>query len=258
MEAIAVEVQRNINKPFIHAFLPAAGMFLAVLAGLAAVSAGFGYRWGWWSYGTGFMVLKYAAYFGTTAAAVSLAGLIVTRSLLLRQGMFLALTGIIIGLLTTGIPWAWMRTVRQVPFIHDITTDTENPPKFVAVLPLRKNAVNPVEYGGPDIASLQKKGYPHIVPLRLSVSPDRAFEKALMVAREMGWEIVDAGQKDGRIEATDTTFWFGFKDDVVIRITPEADGSRVDVRSLSRVGKSDIGTNAKRIRAYLTKLDQMK
>ena len=80
----------------------------------------------------------------------------------------------------------------------------------------------------------------------------------MQAARDMGWEIADASSDRLHIEATDTTFWFGFKDDVVIRITPEPDGSRVDIRSLSRVGKNDVGTNAKRIRAYLRKLDQMK
>jgi len=74
----------------------------------------------------------------------------------------------------------------------------------------------------------------------------------------MGWEIADASSDRFHIEATDATFWFGFKDDVVIRIMPEQQGSRVDVRSLSRVGSSDVGTNAKRIRAYLKKLDQLK
>jgi uncharacterized protein (DUF1499 family) len=88
--------------------------------------------------------------------------------------------------------------------------------------------------------------------------PDQAFERALLVARDSGWEIVAAKREEGRIEATDTTFWFGFKDDVVIRITPALDGSRVDVRSLSRVGKSDVGTNAKRIRAYFRKLEGTK
>jgi uncharacterized protein (DUF1499 family) len=86
------------------------------------------------------------------------------------------------------------------------------------------------------------------------VPPDVAFDKALAAAREMGWDIVDAKPAEGRIEATDTTFWFGFKDDVVIRISPTSEGSRIDVRSVSRVGRSDIGTNAKRIRAYLEKL----
>jgi uncharacterized protein (DUF1499 family) len=249
--------QQSTNQPIILAMLPLAGTILAVLAGLAAASAGFGHRWGWWSYRTGFTVLKAAAYLGIAAAAVSLAGLIVTRPFLLRQGMVLSLAGVLIGLLTASIPWSWMRTVKQVPFIHDITTDTENPPKFVAVLPLRKAAANPAEYGGPDIASQQRKGYPDIVPRLMKVPPERAFEQALRAAREMGWEIVDAKSKDGSIEATDTTFWFGFKDDVVIRITPEPDGSRVDVRSLSRVGKSDVGTNAKRIRMFFKKLEEM-
>jgi len=243
--------QQNTNQPFILALLPLMGTILAIFSGLAASSAGFGHRWGWWSYRTGFTVLKAAAYLGIAAAVVSLAGLVVTRPMFQRQGVVLALAGILIGLLTAGIPWSWLRTVKQVPYIHDITTDTENPPKFIAVLPLRKNAANPAEYSGPDIAVQQRKGYPDIVPLRSKMPPDQVFEQALSIARDMGWEIVDAKPKDGRIEATDTTFWFGFKDDVVIRITPALDGSRVDVRSLSRVGRSDVGTNAKRIRAFL-------
>jgi len=250
--------QQSTNQPFIVALLPLAGAVLAILAGLTAATAGFGHRWGWWHYRTGFAVLKAAGYLGIAAAAVSIAGHIVTWPLHLRQGAVLSLAGILIGLLTAGIPWSWMRTVPQVPFIHDITTDTENPPPFVALLPIRKDAANPAEYGGPDIAAQQRKGYPDIAPRLMKVPPDRAFEQALSAARDMGWEIVDARQKDGRIEATDTTFWFGFKDDVVIRITPEPEGSRVDVRSLSREGKSDVGTNAKRIRAYFLKLERMK
>lgn len=250
--------QQDTNQPFILTLLPLAGVLLAILGGLAAVLAGFGRRWGWWHYRTGFAILKSAAYFGIVAAVVSLAGLIVNRPFLLRQGVVLSLAGILIGLATAGVPWSWMRTVKEVPRIHDITTDTENPPQFTAVIPLRKDAANPAEYGGPDIAAQQQKGYPDIAPLRLTVPPERAFERALVAAREMGWEIVDAKPKDGRIEATDTTFWFGFKDDVIIRITPEREGSRIDVRSLSRVGSSDVGTNAKRIRAYFQMLDRMK
>ncbi len=253
-----MEGQQNTNQSFILALLPSAGIALAVLGGLAAALAGFGHRWGWWHYRTGFTILKAAAYFGIAAAAVSLGGLILTRPFLLRQGVVLSLAGIIIGLLTAGIPWSWLRTVKQVPYIHDISTDTENPPKFIAVLPLRKDAANPAEYGSADIAAQQRKGYPDIAPLRLTVPPDRAFEQALQAARDSGWEIVAAKREERRIEATDTTFWFGFKDDVVIRITPEEGGSRVDVRSLSRVGRSDVGTNAKRVRAYFRKLERTK
>jgi len=90
--------------------------------------------------------------------------------------------------------------------------------------------------------------------MMLPVPPAQAFDRALQTAREMGWTVVDSNSGEGRIEATDTTFWFGFKDDIVIRITPADQGSRIDLRSVSRVGRSDVGTNAKRIRKYLKKL----
>jgi uncharacterized protein (DUF1499 family) len=149
-----------------------------------------------------------------------------------------------------------MRTAQKVPPIHDITTDTENPPPFVKVLERRKEAANPAEYGGPELASQQKQGYPNLGPLNLPLPPDQAFQHALVTVAESGWEVVDANLIEGRIEATDTTFWFGFKDDIVIRISPSAAGSRIDVRSVSRVGKSDVGTNAKRIETYLARLKE--
>jgi uncharacterized protein (DUF1499 family) len=137
------------------------------------------------------------------------------------------------------------------PPIHDITTDTAEPPEYVAVLPLRAAAPNTTVYGGEKIAAQQRAGYPDLQPLILSVPPPQAFERALAAVGEMGWDLVAAEAAAGRIEATDTTFWYGFKDDVVIRVRPAEGGSRVDVRSLSRVGGGDAGTNAKRIRGYL-------
>jgi uncharacterized protein (DUF1499 family) len=150
------------------------------------------------------------------------------------------------------------RKAKQVPPIHDITTDTANPPQFVAVLPLRAKAANPATYGGPEIAAQQLKAYPQIVPLNLPVSPGAAFERALATVRDSGWEVVDAVPAEGRIEATATTLVYGFKDDVVIRIAPAAQGSRVDVRSVSRVGRSDLGANATRIDTFLNKLADAK
>jgi uncharacterized protein (DUF1499 family) len=88
----------------------------------------------------------------------------------------------------------------------------------------------------------------------LSIPPNEAFTRALAVAQERGWQIVNADQSGGRIEATDTTRWFGFEDDVVVRLTPWGSGTRVDVRSVSRIGRSDVGTNARRIRRYLDEL----
>ena len=141
------------------------------------------------------------------------------------------------------------------PPIHDISTDTQQPPQYVAVLPLRANAPNKTEYGGEAIAARQREAYPEVQPLVLEMAPPQAFERSLATVRTMGWDLVEADAASGRIEATDTTFWFGFKDDVVVRIRPTATGgSRIDVRSLSRVGGGDVGTNAKRILAYLDAL----
>ncbi len=129
-----------------------------------------------------------------------------------------------------------------------------DPPQFLKVLPLRAGAPNPATYGGPEVAAAQKSAYADIQPQDFSQAPAETFALALAKAREMGWEIVDADAANSRIEATATTLWFGFKDDVVIRITAVGSGSRLDVRSVSRVGRSDVGANAARIRAFLTAL----
>ena len=231
------------------------GFLLAVAAALAAMLAGFGTRWGWWEFPTGFQVLRWAVYAAIGGAALSLLGIVFSLRAPRRRGVVLALLGLAIGLVTAYVPWQWRRTADRVPPIHDITTDLDDPPPFDAVLPLRAEAANPSEYGGDSIAAQQREGYPELGPLVLEGAPGEVFPLALDTAREMGWEIVDSDRDRGRIEATDTTFWFGFKDDVVIRIAGQPEGgTRVDVRSVSRVGRSDVGTNAARIQAYLERL----
>ena len=143
-----------------------------------------------------------------------------------------------------------MKIARMVPPIHDVTTDTANPPRFVDIIPLRAKAVNSAVYEGDKIAVLQVKAYPDIQPLVLSTLPDETFDRALMSARKLKWNIVATNRSEGRIEATDTTFWMGFKDDIVIRIAANDTGSRLDIRSESRVGKGDFGKNADRIRKF--------
>jgi len=110
------------------------------------------------------------------------------------------------------------------------------------------------EHSGPDVASQQLQAYPDIKPKVLPVPPPEAVQKAIDAARSLGWQIAGSDTAAGRIEATDTTGWFGFKDDIVIRVRPQAQGSRIDVRSASRVGRSDVGKNAERIRDFLDKL----
>lgn len=224
---------------------------LSVAALLLVIAAGPGTRLGLWDFRVGFQLLRWGAYAGIAGAGLGLV------SLLWRppgSPLWRPLVAIGLGLVATLIPWSWLEQARRVPPIHDITTDTERPPEFVAILPLRAAAPNPATYGGPAVAAQQRSAYPDIEPLRLGLPPGDGFARALAAARESGWEIVAADSAAGRIEATATTGWFGFKDDVVIRVTPEGGGSRVDVRSVSRVGMSDVGANAKRIRAYLKRL----
>ena len=232
-----------------------AGLVLAIVAGLALLLAGPGHRFGWWSLGTGFGIIRFAAYGGIAAAAVSAAALILAPLRGQRRGMFRALAGLVIGLITVGVPAYYLHTARSVPPIHDITTDTEDPPAFETILPLRAQAPNPANYGGPPVAAQQQDAYPDIAPADYPVAPGAAFEAALAAAHDMGWTIVAADQAAGRIEAIDHTFWFGFIDDIVIRVRPTDAGSRIDVRSVSRVGVSDMGKNAARLRAYLAELE---
>ena len=227
------------------------------LAGLAAVVAalsGPGHRWGWWHYATGFTLLRWGALTGLVAAGLCLVGSVIAAVARDRRATALAVAGALIGLVVVGVPWAALRHARQVPPIHDITTDIENPPRFVAVLPLRRNAPNSADYGGPALAAQQRQGYPDLAPELFAEPPARAFAVAEAVARQLGWRIVAAAPTEGRLEATDRTFWFGFSDDVVVRITAQGGGSRVDIRSVSRVGRSDVGTNAARIRRFLARL----
>lgn len=141
------------------------------------------------------------------------------------------------------------------PPIHDISTDTEAPPQFVDVIPLRKDAPNPPEYAGADAAAAQKAAFPDLTTFRSTRPRAEVYDAAVKAVADMGWEPVASDQATGRIEATAVTSWFRFRDDVVIRVAATEGGTKVDVRSKSRVGQGDMGANAARIRAYLEKLE---
>jgi len=229
---------------------------LALCCAIIAILAGLGNRREWWDFRTGLSILKWAAYAEVVVIAVSVVGIIMSAFRKRKIALAYFLIGSVISMFALGIPlYIWI-TASHVPPIHDITTDTENPPRFIEILKARRDAPNPPEYGGPDLAARQHKAYPDIKPLILDSTPSRAFDLAAAAAAGMGWKIVSVNRTAGIIEATDTTFWFGFKDDVIIRVSPDAQGSRIDMRSVSRVGVSDLGTNAKRIRNYLKKLVQ--
>ncbi|MBX2848451.1 MAG: DUF1499 domain-containing protein [Acidiferrobacterales bacterium] len=133
---------------------------------------------------------------------------------------------------------------------NDISTDTVNPPLFSAVIPLREGASNAVEYV-PTQAAAQAAQFPDIKSITSSMTNDAAFQRALEVADGMGWEIVAQDVDSGIIEAVASTFFFRFKDDVVIRVSANGSSSIVDIRSHSRVGRGDRGKNAERVRAFI-------
>jgi uncharacterized protein (DUF1499 family) len=233
-----------------------AGFFIALLAGFAAILSGPGTSYGILNYRTGLSVLRWAAYGGTVAAVLSLIGLIASLRIVIVRGFLLALLGVVIGGFLVGLVLHWKQVAESVPPIHDITTDTENPPQFFTIPRLLKSDENSPVYGGEKVAAQQRKAYPDIIPLILPVPRDQAFDSALAVARRLGWQIIDADKNSGRIEAVDTTFWFGFKDDIVIRLRRQNSGCRVDIRSESRVGVSDLGKNTERIRRFFREMKE--
>lgn len=243
----------KIKRP-LEQVLPRLAVCLAAGAALLLAMAGFGSRFGLWHFRSGFELLKYGAYGGICAAALALpAGFLAGRKKY-GVGILLSVLAVVIGVAVATVPVSWKLKAKKLPMIHDISTDTFNPPQFVAVLPLRKDAANPAEYGGPLYADQQKKAYADLRTEILDLPSPQVFDRAVAAARAMGWRIVAADPGSGRIEASDTTFWFGFIDDIVIRVTAAGERTLVDVRSVSRVGKSDVGTNAERIRKYLKRL----
>jgi uncharacterized protein (DUF1499 family) len=225
-------------------------------AALALCLAGaLGHRWGLLGLRPALGAFTLGLLAAAVAAALSLWGLVAAWRRM-RRGWGLAIGGLAVALAVLVMPVRMLVRARGLPPIHDISTDLEQPPAFVAVLPLRRAAPNPAEPGGPALAAAQRRAYPDIAPLRLSIPPRAAFQAARRAVGALRWTLVAEAPEEGRIEASDRTFWFGFVDDVVVRIVPEGGGSRVDVRSTSREGVGDLGTNAARVRRFLALLRQ--
>jgi uncharacterized protein (DUF1499 family) len=241
------------------------GLFgrLALLAAIAAAIlvavAGPAYKYELADVPTAFSFMRYGVYAAGVAGVLAVLWIVFALIGRSANGLTAFLAAIVIAGAAAAGPILLMQKAGTVPPIHDITTDTANPPAFVALKDARAQAPNGVDYKAEDNVEAQQKAYPDIQPLIApDVAPADMFKRAEATARAMNWHIAAAETEEGRIEATDTTAWFGFKDDIVIRITAEGAGSRVDVRSMSRVGKSDIGKNAERIREFMTKLKEAK
>jgi uncharacterized protein (DUF1499 family) len=176
-------------------------------------------------------------------------------------GLGYAVTAILIGGLLLAYPAYLAYKAYTLPPIYDITTDVLDPPGFDAVRRLRSRTTNPAQYAGLYAAEQQREAYPEVAPLELAVSPKTAYDHALALVNKRRWLVLDAREpqakrRDGRIEAVARTPIMGFREDFVIRIRGTDDESRVDMRSSSRYGFHDLGSNASRIRALLDSLEE--
>ena len=203
---------------------------LGLAAAVALLASGPGHRFGVFGYQAGIGLLRAAAYLGLSAGVLALVALCVPRW---RAGRVRMLSvALVVGLAAAAPPLEFRRQASLVPPINDISTDFANA-KF---------------------AEQQRRAYPDIAPLEMKEAPPAAFERAIAVGQAMGWQITARNPAVGHFSAVATTAWFGFQDDIDVRVTALGSGSRLDIRSRSRVGRSDIGANARRIRAYFERL----
>ncbi|MFN4353138.1 DUF1499 domain-containing protein [Parvibaculum sp.] len=227
-----------------------AGLWLGVVALAVLVLSILGNRLELVHFGIAVRGMALAALIGIIAVVVSAAGVILTF-VTSRTGLRTAIAGLVLGVLVAAPVVQAIMVGAKVPRIHDITTDLDSPPAFEAAVAARGESSNPLDRTSPDLAELQRQAYPDLATLNVSGHPGKIFETALETAKAQGWEILAADPARGTIEAVAVTRVMNFRDDVAIRITETAEGAAVDVRSVSRVGESDLGANANRIRTYL-------
>ncbi|CAN5272458.1 hypothetical protein BH23BAC3_BH23BAC3_01890 [soil metagenome] len=228
--------------------------YLSLIVTTVFILSGYGYQWGIWELGTGFTLLRYGAY-----AAVALLAVQTIFFFFMKDSGIKVKAMVLVGfLLTLGVSATgayWYYKAQSAPPIHDITTDLETPPEFVAMVRLRQDAPNPPEYAGEETAQTQREAYPDIQPLVVNLPKQEVIDEIVNLIANRGWDMVSINREEGRVEATEKLAWFGFKDDVVLRITETNEGTRVDMRSKSRIGRGDIGVNADRIDRFLSDLE---
>ncbi|MCY4199221.1 MAG: DUF1499 domain-containing protein [Gammaproteobacteria bacterium] len=143
------------------------------------------------------------------------------------------------------------------PLIHNVSTDLEDPPTFTLAPTLRPESSNSLFYESERIGPIQREAYPDLKPLVVAVTHDELHRQVKRVLEEMGMTVTRDDPVAGEIEAIATTFWFGFEDDLVVRLREVEDGTRMDMRSVSRVGLGDMSANANRIAEVIERVHSM-
>jgi uncharacterized protein (DUF1499 family) len=242
---------------------------LAVFLCFGSVAAGLigavGSAQGAWHFRTGFKFLEYGLYAGVAGIVIAL----VAAFLCWRSGKPSRLVLNLVALLAAGAFVGFLgnqiRIARSVPALHDISTDLEDPPAFERLQLRADNLETIPDLGRPELEAMpplerwkavHREAYGDVATIRVPWTVAETIERAQDLAETRGWDIAVADPASGRLEATETSFFFRFKDDVVLRVRPagQGSGSIVDMRSVSRVGVSDVGVNARRVRDFLADL----
>lgn len=234
----------------------ATALLVGAVIGLVCLPLGaLGTKAGIWGFQGGFMLLAVGVVLAAIVFFLGVVAFVYCVSKKLQAERASVGVGVVLSVVILGLMGSQFMTASSVPPIHNISTDTEQPPEFDKIVALREaEGANPLVYDAQALAQLQREAYPQVQPLISSVAATEILDRVVQVIEDMGMEIVDVDPAAGRVEATDTTFWFGFKDDVVVRVRAEGAGSVVDIRSVSRVGQSDLGKNAARISEILAGL----
>ena len=227
----------------------------AIVGGLIAA---LGSANGWWPFAAGLKSLRYLFFIALAGAALGM-----FARFRRKERQMMSVVAILLGLAFAGYLFSLYRVANSVPAIHDVSTDLIDPPAF-ATLKVRKDNLDSIpDMGRPgwkNIPPIERwralvgEAYPDLKPVRLAMTPEAAIKRAEELVRERGWDLASVDPQAGHLEATATTRFFRFKDDVVVRARPAPGGTIVDVRSVSRVGKSDLGMNAKRVRKFTKEL----
>ena len=244
-----------------------AALGLSIGGLVAALAAAAGSGQGLWHFGVGFTILRYAFYGAIAGALLAIIAFVLSRRSRVSGLGTRNLLALAIALLFVAYLGQHIHTARSVPAIHDVATDLDELPEFGALKVREDNLENIPGEDRPDLAgksaeerwkALHREAYPDIQPIRVPWTVQETIGKAQALADKRGWETAYVDPARGRLEATATTRFFRFRDDVVLRARkdPKGEGTIVDMRSISRVGGSDVGVNAKRIREFLKDLRQ--
>lgn len=216
---------------------------------LLFIGSGFGYNWGLWGLGDALSVLLWGVGAAMAGTVISTVGAVATRYTG-KKGFVASFVGLFLGIAVLIAFGYFYFSALHAPPLHDISTDLADPPLLVA-RPAQPGPVDTLAYPGPEAAKMQRQWYPDIKPLELTEKPEAAYKKALKTVQRMdGWTVLDADSVSNYIRATSTVPWFGITVETAVRITSTARGSRIDLRSATLAGQTDMGLNTRRIRSF--------